>query len=122
MLRFSVVGDVSASSAGAGNESITAVSDEVEAKILSLDLDLDGDKLKPTAVAGITCYKLASERAALYAELAPGLTEENAVAVTCACNGYTVETIVKSDTMEHCKFTDPVMWSEVTFDPAHVPV
>jgi len=75
---------------------------------MAMELDVDGEKLKPT-----DCYKLQPERAALFAGIAPGLTAANGAVVTCSSDTMgTVEAIVNLETMEHCKFEDPIMFSE----------
>lgn len=83
---------------------------DVEAAVLGMALELDGEPLKP-----VSCYRLQPERVALYAEtLAPGLTASNAVAVTCTNeSGDTIETVVNAETKEHVVLEDPIMMSEL---------
>ena len=84
------------------------VDNELEAKILGLSLSLDIGELTP-----VRCYRPPAERVALLATVAQDLTSENAIAVTCTVGGgQQVETIVNSDTMEHCTFDDPITFSE----------
>jgi ubiquitin-conjugating enzyme E2 N len=84
---------------------------DVEAAVLRMALELDGEPLSP-----VSCYKLQPERVALYAaEFAPGLTVANAVAVTCTDErGATVETIINTETMTHVIYEDPIMFSELS--------
>jgi len=77
---------------------------------MRLELELDDDPLTP-----VSAYRVPPERVARYAAVAPTLTPANAVAVTCTLQGGdTVETIVNIDTMEHCVFEDPIMFTAVS--------
>ena len=80
---------------------------EVEAKVLAMELEFGGE-----ACTVKSCYKLQPARVALLSPLAEGLTAANAVAVSCEFRGELIETIVRCDTMEHCKYEDLIMCAE----------
>jgi ubiquitin-protein ligase len=87
---------------------VMPVADDVRARVMAMALDVDGEALKP-----LDCYKLQPERVAIFGSIAEGLTADNAVAVTCSSESMgTVEAIINVDTMEHCKFEDPIMMTE----------
>lgn len=86
------------------------LSPELEAQILKMSLELEAEALQPES-----CYAVSADRVARLATIAAGLTPANAVAVTCkAEGGEIVETIVNSDTMEHCLYEDPIMYTELS--------
>jgi hypothetical protein len=78
-----------------------------ESAILAMDLELDDE---PLAIQ--SCYKMSAERVAILASVAEGLTEENAVAVTCTLDGETIETIVNGESLKHYTIENPIMMSE----------
>jgi len=84
-----------------------------EAKVKALSLELDDEPITIT-----DCYKLQSDRAAIYAGILDeegkprfsGL-EEGAIAVTGTVDGEVVETILNNQ-LEHCTIMDPIMMVE----------
>lgn len=107
-LNFTASGNNQGGGAASG-PTVEPVEAELAAKIMAMNLEIEGDKFTQT-----DCYKLQPERAALLSEVADGLTAENGVAVTGTLNGEVMETIVNSDTMEHMLFTDPIMYTEMS--------
>jgi hypothetical protein len=87
---------------------VLPVAEAIEAEVLAMQLELDGEELQATA-----CYRLQPERAAIFSKLVDKLTPDNAVAVTCTSSSGVVETLVNVQTMEHCKFEDPILCTEL---------
>jgi len=81
-----------------------------ETALKEMKLELDGMPCKFQS-----CYQLPADRAERYCRACPGLTANNAWAVTCEWSGEVIETIVKVEgsKQEHVFVEDPIMMSEV---------
>ena len=85
---------------------------ELEATILAMELAVDGMEVDG-ALVPISCYRPAAGRIARWSTLYEGLTVMNTVAVTCTTEeGVTVETVINTDTMEHCVVEDNITCCE----------